>query len=48
MDAYQECLDFLSYTMQSYLEGNEESLKLFDAAAYIAANVRAMLDVQEK
>ncbi len=42
-DAYQECLDFISYGTQAYLEGNTEFRGLVDLMASIAAIVRGHL-----
>jgi hypothetical protein len=47
LDAYQEILDFLNYSIQGYLERKEGFLELFEGALSIAITVKLMLLEQE-
>jgi hypothetical protein len=47
MDSYQELLDFLSYSMQQYLEGDDAFLPLFYQVASIAEVVRRRASVAQ-
>jgi hypothetical protein len=44
VDAYQELLDFLNYSMQGIIEGQEGSQSLFDRAVFLAQDVREILN----
>jgi hypothetical protein len=43
MDAYQELLDFLNYSMQGHMEGKEGHLQLFMHAMSLVARVESLL-----
>ena len=47
LDAYQECLDSLSYLMQAHMEGISGSLWLFEQAAKLTKEVEKMLSVPD-
>jgi len=47
LDAYQEILDFLNYSIQGHLEGKPGFLELFEETIGIAIRVKVMLLAQE-
>lgn len=44
LDAYQEILDFLNYSMQGVVEGREGCQSLFDRAVSLAVDVQGLID----
>jgi hypothetical protein len=46
MDAYQEVLDFLNYSMQGHMEGNEGYLHIFELGTVLANKIRTLLDTR--
>jgi hypothetical protein len=44
MDAYQEILDFLNYTMQGVVERREGCQNLFDRAVSLAVDVQGLMN----
>jgi len=48
MDAYQEILDFLNYTMQGVVERLEGSQSLFDRAVSLAVDVQGLMNGKGK